>query len=184
VDVVGGDAAAGVVDPASPRAAAEHLLRLRTLAATGTAARRAWVRSLREVADDVRRAAPLVRTRADVASRDRTRVFADLRNQLAESSVPASCQGCHLTLGRWFDRMIDSCEGVAAFAADGDAAHLQQAQAALNVANEYARGFNEQYAALVQELHALMDARGARLPLARAHRTVRSAVPLGFPGIV
>jgi hypothetical protein len=55
---------------------------LRPLAATATSARRAWVRSLREVADDVRREAPLVRARAEIASHGRLRVFRELRNQL------------------------------------------------------------------------------------------------------
>lgn len=156
------------IDPTSPRAAAEYLVRLRPLAAAATAARRAWVRSLREIADDLRRDAPLVRARAEVASRGRLRIFKELRAQLDELAPPATCQGCHLTLGRWFDRMIDSCEATGAFGAGGDATRLHEARAALTAANEYARGFNTDFAALVGRVREVTDAAvAARLPYAR-----------------
>ena len=159
-------------DPASPRAAAEYLLRLRPLTATATAARRAWVRAFRELADDVRREAPLVRRRAGMASRGRLGIFKQLRNQLDELAPPPSCQGCHLTLGRWFDRMIDSCEAAAAYAAGEDVARLHQAQAALASANEYARGFNADYTSLLAALHDIVaEAASTRLPVSRRLRS-------------
>jgi hypothetical protein len=75
--------------------------------------------------------------------------------------------GSRLTLGRWFDRLIDCCEVLRSVGTTGDAGRLVRAESLLAEAGEYARGFNAEHAGLVGELRELVGAAAgrARLPV-------------------
>ena len=151
--------------PASPRAAAAYLVGLRPVLADATAGRRALVRSLRGLGDDVRRGGPMVAARAGAVGAERIRTFRALRDRLDGAAAPPSCGACRLTLGRWFDRLIDCCEVLRSVGTTGDAGRLGRAESLLAEAGEYARGFNAEHAALVGELRELVDAAAERVRL-------------------
>jgi hypothetical protein len=156
-----------VVDPASPRAAAAYLVRLRPILGDATGVRRALVRSLRELGDDVRRGGPMVAERATAIGNERIGVFRALRGQLDGLAPPPACETAHMTLGRWFGRLIDCCEVLRTVGTTGDVAQLGVALTLLGEAREYARGFNVEHATLVGEIRDLVDdaTERARLPL-------------------
>ena len=161
------DAAEHAADANSPGAAAAYLVRLRPVLGEATGARRALVRSLTGLADDVRRGGPMVAERAGAIGSERIATFRDLRAQLDGLTPPTACEACHLTLGRWINRLIDCCELLHSVGATGDVAPLSRAQALIGEAREYARGFNAEHAQLVGELRDLVDAatERARLPI-------------------
>jgi hypothetical protein len=140
---------------------------LRPVLAEATGARRALIHSLTALADDVRRAGPMVAERAGAIGRERMATFLNLRALLYSLAPPPACTTCHLTLNRWLDRLIDCCEILLAIGVTGDAAPLRRVQPLLAEAREYARGFNAEHASLVGELRDLVDAatERARLPL-------------------
>jgi hypothetical protein len=154
------------VDPASPRAAATYLVRLRPILGDATGVRRALVRSLRELGDDVRRGGPMVVERAAAIGNERIGVFRALRDQVQNLAPPPSCENAHLTLGRWLGRLIDCCEVLRTVGTTGDVAELGRALTLLDESREYARGFNVEHAALVGEIRDLVDdaTEQARLP--------------------
>jgi hypothetical protein len=155
------------VDPASPRAAAAYLVRLRPILGDATGVRRALLRSMRELGDEVRRGGPMVAERATAIGNERIGVFHALRDQLALIVPPPSCEPAHMTLGRWLDRLIDCCEVLRTVGATGDLAQLHRAQSLLAESREYARGFNDEHTALVGEIRDLVDdaTERARLPV-------------------
>lgn len=155
------------VDPASPRAAATYLVSLRPILGDATGVRRALARSLRDLGDDVRRGGPMVPERASAIGTERIGVFRALREQLARLAPPPSCEAAHMTLGRWLDRLIDCCEVLRTIGTTGEVAQLRRAQSLLAAAREYARGFNDEHAALVGEIRDLVDeaTERARLPI-------------------
>lgn len=155
-----------VVDPGSPRAAAAYLIRLRPIVGDATGVRRALAHSLRELADDVRRGGPMVAERAGAIGNERIGVFHALRDQLDQVTPPPSCEAAHMTLGRWLNRLIDCCDVLRTVGTTGDVAQLGRAQSLLAEAREYARGFNDEHAALVGEIRDLVDdaTLRARLP--------------------
>ena len=161
------DTLSPAVDPASPRAAAAYLILLRPILGDATGVRRALVRSLRELGDDVRRGGLMVAERAGAIGNERVGVFRALRDQLGRVPPPPSCEAAHLTLGRWLDRLIDCCEVLRTVGTTGDVAQLSKAQALMAESREYARGFNDEHAALVGEIRDLIDdaTERARLPV-------------------
>jgi hypothetical protein len=155
------------VDPNSPRAAAAYLISLRPVLGDATGARRALVHSLTALADDVRRGGAMVPERAAAIAGERLESFRDLRARLDALVAPPACAACHLTLGRWLNRLIDCCEVLHTVGLTGDVAQLSQVHALIADAREYARGFNGEHARLVEELRDLLDAatERARLPI-------------------
>jgi hypothetical protein len=151
----------------SPRAAAEYLVRLRPVLAEATGARRALVASLTSLAADVRRGGPMVAERAGAIGTERIVSFQELRTQMEGLAPTPACEACHLTLGRWMNRLIDCCDLLRSIGTTGDVASLSRAQGLLTDAREYARGFNSIHGALVSELRDLVDAatERARLPI-------------------
>jgi hypothetical protein len=151
----------------SPRAAADYLVRLRPVLGDATGARRALVTSLTSLAEDVRRGGAMVAERAGAIGSERIVTFHDLRARLDGLAPPPACEACHLTLGRWMNRLVDCCELLHTIGTTGDVAPLDRVQALLAEAREYARGFNTLHAALVGELRDLVDAatERARLPI-------------------
>lgn len=151
----------------SPRAAADYLVLLRPILGDATGARRALVHSLTSLADDVRRGGPMVAGRAGAIGTERLTTFHAVRAQLDALAPPPACESCHLTLGRWLNRLIDCCELLSSIGTTGDVARLSEAQTLIADAREYARGFNAEHARLVGELRDLVDAatERARLPL-------------------
>jgi hypothetical protein len=145
------------IDPASPRAAAAYLVRLRPILGDATGVRRALVRSLRELGDDVRRGGPMVAERSAAIGNERIGVFRALREQVHGLAPPPSCEAAHMTLGRWLGRLIDCCEVLRTVGTTGDVTELGRALTLLDEAREYARGFNVEHAALVGELRELVD---------------------------
>lgn len=161
------DVVESIADPASPRAAAEYLVRLRPILADATGVRRALVTSLRDLGDDVRRRGTMVAETALAIGNERLGVFHALREQLSSVAPPPSCEDAHMTLGRWLDRMIDCCEVLRTIGTTSDFAQLSRVEALMIEAREYARGFNDEHAALVGEIRELVDeaTERARLPL-------------------
>ncbi|TAK24412.1 MAG: hypothetical protein EPO26_06200 [Chloroflexota bacterium] len=155
------------IDPGSPRAAAEYLIRLRPIVGDATGVRRALLHSFRELADDVRRGGPMIAERAAAIGAERIGVFRALRDQLDGLATPSSCSAAHMTLGRWLNRLIDCCEVLRTVGTTGDVAELGRARSLLAEAQEYARGFNDEHTALVDEIRDLVDdaTRRMRLPL-------------------
>ena len=141
----------------SPRAVASYLIQLRPYLSEASGARQAMIRSLTGLADDIRRGGPFVPERAHVIGRERIVTFFTVRDKIAQLTVPPACESCHLTLGRWLDRLIDCCEVVSIVGRTGDVTYLHQAQALLLEAREYARGFNDEYGRIVQELRNSVD---------------------------
>ena len=141
----------------SPRATASYLIQLRPYLSEASGARQAMIRSLTSLADDIRRGGIFVPERANVIGRERIATFFEVRDRVAELTVPPSCEACHLTLGRWLDRLIDCCEMVQLVGRTGDVTYLHQAQALLMEAREYARGFNDEYGRIVQKLRSAVD---------------------------
>jgi hypothetical protein len=161
------DAAEHHVDAGSPRAAADYLVQLRPILGDATGARRALVLSLTSLAEDVRRAGPMVAEVAGAIGGERIVTFHELRDRLDAMAPPPACETCHLTLGRWINRLIDCCELLQTIGTTGDLVPLNRVQALLAEAREYARGFNAEHGRLVDELRELVDAatERARLPI-------------------
>lgn len=161
------DAADHPADVASPRAAADYLVKLRPILGEATGARRALVLSLTSLAEDVRRSGAMVTERAGAIGAERIVTFHDLRARLDGMAPPPACETCHLTLGRWLNRLVDCCDLLRTIGATGDPLPLNRVQALLAEAREYARGFNAEHGRLVDELRDLVDAatERARLPI-------------------
>jgi hypothetical protein len=161
------DARQRQTDPDSPRLAAEYLVALRPILGDATGSRRALVRSLTSLADDVRRGGSMVAERAGAIGTERIVTFREVRTQLDRLTPPPACEACHLTFGRWISRLIDCCELLHSIGTTGDVAPLSQAQDLIAEAREYARGFNREHASLVAELRELLDdaTERARLPI-------------------
>jgi hypothetical protein len=154
-------------DPDSPRLAAAYLIALRPILGNASGGRRALVRSLTSLADDVRQGGSMVAERAGAIGTERIATFHEVRTQLDRLTPPPACETCHLTLGRWINRLVDCCELLHSIGQTGDVAPLGQAQGLIAEAREYARGFNREHAALVAELRELLDdaTERARLPI-------------------
>ena len=153
-------------DPNSPRAAATYLVSLRPLLAAASGGRRAMVRSVRALVEDVRRGKPPA-ARAQAIGAERLVFFEEARRQLDAIVAPVPCEPCRQTFARWLDRMADASRATETWGITGDAANLDRVQRYLREAQALARAFNAEHAHLVELMREMLteDEIRTRLPL-------------------
>jgi len=143
----------------SPRAVAVYLLQLRPLLTEAIALRRGLVRGIGRLLAAANEGHSLgVALAAGRVGGEHVGPFRQVQRGIGRLAPPPSCARCHRAVVGWLEAQIAACELLVEVRRSGALARLPETQWRLADGREQGRRFNAEYARLVADLRARVDA--------------------------